>query len=260
MTVFKFLYNNRHMLLATSVQTVRAKSIGNALGLAWLIIYPLLFLALYYIVFFNILQIRVPGLNNFDYILLIFSGLVPFLCFSESFSVGTVSIVANRSLFKNTLFPLEIIVAKDVISSHVCMGIGMLMVWGAVIIFHGFSLTHLIVPFVFLFQILMTIGITWITATITIYFRDVQQAIPILILLLMMVSPIAYTHDMVPERMRAMLSYNPLAFLMQLYRSAFFERTILWGDFLTYAFISVAILMVGFFFISRLKVTFSHYV
>lgn len=260
MSAFSFIFKHRNMLFATCTQAIRARTIGSALGLAWLVLYPLLFLTLYYIVFFNILQVRVPGLSTPEYILLIFSGLVPFLCFSESFSLGSVSIVSNRTLLKNTLFPIEIVVAKDVISSHVCMGTGMILVWTAVLFTHGWHFTHLLVPLIFLLQIIMTIGIVWITSTITTYFRDMQQAIPILILFMMMVSPIAYTHDMVPERMQSFLSYNPLAFLMSLYRSLLFDGVLNQGDLAVLILMSLSIYMIGFFIISSLKVTFSNYV
>lgn len=248
------------MLFSTSTQGVKARTSGNVLGITWLIIYPLLFLALYYVVFSNILQVRVPGMSSPGYILLIFSGLVPFLSFSESFSVGTMSVVANRGLLKNTMFPIEVIVAKDVIVSHACMGIGMLMVWIAVVYFNGWEWTQLFLPFFFFLQIIMTIGLVWFTATLTVFFRDIQQAIPILILFMMMISPIAYTPDMVPEGMKGILLFNPLAYLMALYRAALFEGVVALTDVVTYLVVSLSMFMMGFFFISRLKETFSNYV
>lgn len=260
MNAIAFLYDYRKMLLSTSAQGIKARTSGNVMGVAWLIIYPLLFLALYYVVFSNILQVRVPGMSSPGYILLIFSGLVPFLSFSESFSVGTMSVIANRGLLKNTMFPIEVIIAKDVIVSHACMGVGMLMVWAAVIYFNGWQWSQLLLPIFFLLQIVMTIGVVWITSTLTVFFRDIQQAIPILILFMMMISPIAYTPDMVPEGMKSLLLFNPLAYLMTLYRSALFDGSVPMMDVLIYFFTALLIFSFGFFFISRLKVTFTNYV
>lgn len=120
---------------------------GNILGGLWLVLYPLLFLLMYAAVFVYILKVRMPGLGTADYILVIFSGLVPFLAFSEAFGTGTMSIVANRGLLRNTLFPIELVVARDVIVGHASMGLGMLLVWGSALYAGGFYWTHLAVPF-----------------------------------------------------------------------------------------------------------------
>ena len=224
-----------------------------------MIIYPILFLGLYYIVFLRILNVKINGMSNPEYIILIFSGLVPFLSFSEAFSVGTVSVIANRGLLKNTVFPIEIIVAKDVLVSHVCMGIGMLIVWIAVILVNGWKYTQLLVPFVFFTQILLSIGVVWITSTLTVFFRDIQQALPIIILLMMMLSPIAYTPDMVPANIKAWLAINPLSYLMSLYRSLLFGEGFILSDAIYFLVMTVILFKLGFLFISRLKAIFPSY-
>src|SRR5690606_34500533 len=132
--------------------------IGNVFGAIWLLLYPILFLSMYSVVFVYVLGVRIPGLGTAGYVLIIFCGLVPFLAFSEAFGVGTPSIIANRSLLKNTLFPIELVVARDVIVGHVTMGLGMVLVWCAVVYNGHLYWTHLMVPIVYMFQILMTIG------------------------------------------------------------------------------------------------------
>ena len=90
-SAIELLVRQRHLLLATSAQALRAKFSGNVLGAAWLLLYPLVFLSMYSMVFIFILGVRVPGLGTMDYVLVIFCGLVPFLAFSEAFGVGTPS-------------------------------------------------------------------------------------------------------------------------------------------------------------------------
>lgn len=256
----RLLGRNRKLVRATVLQALRARVIGNALGAAWLALYPLLFLGMYSVVFVLILGVRVPGLGTAEYVLAIFCGLVPFLAFSEAFGTGTGSIVANRGLLRNTLFPIELVVARDVIVGHASMGIGFLIVWAAVV-YHGHLYwTHLLVPIVFAFQILMVLGIVWITATLTVFFRDLQQATPVLILFLMLVSPIAYTDSMVPERMSALLAVNPLAWMMRLYRACLLEGEVPIRDAATFGVFSLLTFSIGHRIVSRLKPVFSDYV
>jgi lipopolysaccharide transport system permease protein len=215
---------------------------------------------MYSVVFAHVLQVRLPGMGTADYVLTIFCGLVPFLAFSEAFGIGTLSLVANRGLLKNTLFPAELVVAKDVLVGHGSMTIGMLMVWGACIYGGHFHLSHLAFPLIFLLQIVLVLGLVWISATLTVFFRDLQQATPIIVLFLMLVSPIAYTHDMVPEAIRPMLVFNPLARLMYLYRSVLLDDIFPAGDFIIFAGIAFAVFYAGFAFITRLKPLFADYV
>lgn len=260
MDAFSTLYKHRKLLYATVLQGLKARTSGSVLGTIWLVLYPLLFLLMYSVVFAHILQVRLPGMGTADYILTIFCGLVPFLAFAEAFGVGTPSLVANRGLLKNTLFPVELVVAKDVLVGHASMGLGMLLVWGVCVYGGHFYLSHIAVPLIFSLQILLVLGLVWITATLTIFFRDLQQATPIITLFLMLVSPIAYTADMVPANLKIMLDFNPLARLMFLYRATLLGGHFPLTDFIVFAGMAFSVFLVGFAFIARLKPLFADYV
>ena len=246
--------------MGTVSQSLRSRFTGNVLGAAWLVLYPLLFLSMYSVVFVVILGVRVPGLATADYVLAIFCGLVPFLAFSEAFGVGTLSIIANRGLLRNTLFPIELVVARDVLVGHATMGIGMMLVWIAVVLTGHIHVTHLVVPFVYFLQILMTLGLVWITSTCAVFFRDLQQATPILVLFLMLVSPIGYTRSMVPEGLKAILFFNPLAWLMDLYRICLLEGKIPFIELTMFSVFCISVFIVGHYIITRVKHIFVDYV
>lgn len=254
------LLKHRRILYSTVVQGLKKRTSANALGALWLLLYPLLFLSMYSLVFVQILQVRIPGLGTMDYILVVFSGLVPFLAFSEAFGIGTTSVVANRDLLMNTLFPIELVVARDVLIGHTTMGMGMLMLWGTVIFYHGFSWTHLLVPVIYLLQIIMVLGLVWITATLTVFFRDMQQAIPVLVLMLMMISPIGYTADMVPTGLKAILLFNPLAWLMELYRACLMQGVVPLDQLGFFALFACVLFCLGGALILRLKPLFIDHV
>jgi lipopolysaccharide transport system permease protein len=260
MEAFRSLISHRRILFSTVIEGLRSRTSANALGALWLVLYPLLFLAMYSLVYVQILQVRVPGLGTTDYILVVFSGLVPFLAFAEAFSVGTASIVANRDLVMNTLFPVELVVARDVLIGHVNMGMGMLLLWFAVLYLHGPEWTHLLVPLIYLLQIMMLLGLVWITASLTVFFRDLQQALPIIVLFLMMVSPIAYTSDMVPSGMKAIIYFNPLAWLMELYRDCLMKGVVSLDNLGSFSIFSIALFLLGNSLIRRLKPLFADYV
>lgn len=260
MNAFRSLYQHRAVLAATVRQGLLSRTSGNILGAVWLLLYPLLFLGMYSLVFVQILQVRLPGMETPEYILVVFSGLVPFLAFAEAFSVGTTSIVANRALLMNTLFPIELVVTRDVLVGHATMGMGMLLVCAAVLYLHGPQWTQLLVPFIYLLQIMMVLGLVWISATLTVFFRDLQQALPIIVLFLMLVSPIAYTASMVPEGMKAIVHFNPLAWLMELYRASLIGGAVPLDALALFATFSLVLFILGNSLICRLKPLFADYV
>jgi lipopolysaccharide transport system permease protein len=260
MNAIRSLWHYKTLLRTTTLQGLLSRTSGNVFGALWLVLYPLLFLFMYAVVFAYILQVRLPGLGTADYILTIFCGLVPFLAFSEAFGSGTVSLVANPGLLRNTLFPAEMIVAKDVLIGCASMGLGMLMIWAACLLGGHIHMSQLLFPVIFLLQIVFTLGIVWISASLTVFFRDLRQATPILILFLMLVSPIAYTSDMVPHSLRPLLAFNPLAWLMHLYRAVLIEGAVPLFAFGGFALIAFMVFFLGFAVISRLKPLFGDYV
>lgn len=260
LTVFRNMKQYGPLLMATTRNALRNRFTGSVLGAVWLLLYPILFLTLYAVVFVYILGVRMPGLGTKDYILMIFSGLIPFLAFSEAFGLGSASILANRSLLRNTLFPIEMVVARDVLVGHVTMGAGLLLIWLIILVNGHLYWSHLAVPVIFFFQILMTLGLVWIVASLTIFFRDLLQAIPIIILLLMMVSPIAYTDTMVPQHLKFILQFNPLAWLMHLYRTCLLQGMVPFMTLSLFGVFCVLTFIIGYRFISRLKSMFSDHV
>lgn len=256
----KSLIKNKVTIFSTVKSGINLRFKNNILGSTWVILYPIFFLILYSVVYIYILRVRPPGLGLYDYVLLIFSGLVPFLAFSESFGTGTPGIVSNHSLLKNTIFPIELIIVRDVIIGHVNMGIGMLFLYIAIIFNNGFNLSQLLLPIIFVIQIFMVIGIVWISATLAVFFRDLIVASPILIIFLMLLSPIAYTTDMVPDAMRIILHVNPFAWLIQIYRDCLFNGFIPIYEFAMLLVFTISVFQLGYYLITHLKDIFSDYV
>lgn len=254
------LVEHRRMLRAMVLQSTRSRIAGNVLGLAWVVFYPLAFLAMYALVFLYVLDVRPSGMAPATYVLTIFSGLVPFLAFSEAFSQGAVSITSSRGLIQNTLFPIELVVARDVIAAHVPMAFGSVAVFVAVGWWHGFHAEQALVPVIYLLQLLWTLGLAWIVATMAVFFRDIVQAIPLLVLFTMMVSPIAYTTAMVPEGLRPLLQLNPLAWWISAYRACLFEGRVPWQELGVLVLLTLGFLFVGHALVTRLKPLFADHV
>ncbi len=253
-----FFYSR--MLLNTTLTEIRAKYSGTFLGMIWVVLYPVLFLGLYSVVYIMIFQVKVGHLTTVEYVLLIFSGLIPFLGFSEALSAGVVSIQSNKALIKNTFFPLELIPIRTVLSSSSTMLVGViilqLLLW-----FRGVvHPSQMLLPVILIIQLIFTVGFVWMLAALQVFIRDLGQSVSIFILFLMFASPIAYTVDMVPSSLMPLMYCNPLYYLIMLYRGSMVEGAVSVPCLVTFTGISLLMLWLGYYVFSRLKSVFSDYI
>lgn len=254
------IWRHAHILRATTVTDIRTRFIGTLFGTAWLVLYPLLFLGLYAVVYTMIYRIRVPELGTFDYVLLIFCGLVPFLGFAEALGSGVGCVTSNKALVRNTLFPIDLIPVKTVLAASVTMLVGLamllLVLWGRGIV----HVSQLAIPLIFVLQLIFTVGLIWMLSALNVFIPDLNQLVSVLILFLMLVSPIAYTHDMIPAELVPFMYPNPLYYLIMLYRDAAFLGELNVGLLAIFSAIALCTFFLGSYVFSRLKPLFADYV
>lgn len=253
------LWRHRSMLWQTTRNEIRTRFAGSLLGLAWLVLYPLLFLGTYALVYGLIFKVRVAAVGSTaDYVALIFCGLIPFLGFSEALASGVGCVVQNVNLIKNTLFPVELIPVKAVLVSQSTQVVGLAILIAAVAALGRLTPWVLLLPLIWVLQLLLTTGLLWILSSLNVYLRDLQNVISVVILMLMLISPIAYTEDMVPAGLRWTLVFNPLYYLIVSY-----QNTLMLGAcppvkiLVALAVLAVSFFAVGFWFFGRMKRVFA---
>jgi len=257
---YRLLFKHRYQIWALVRREVASRYTGTALGLVWLVFFPLLFLGIYSFVFSFIFKVTGPkGGDSIDYILLVFAGLVPFLAFAETLSQSTPSIVANKDLVTLTMFRAELIPIRFVGATAVSLAVGLSMVmllawWKGV--FHA---TQLLIPLVMLIQLFFLVGLGWLCSTTQVFFRDFNQIVGLLTIVLMLVSPIAFDRSMLTPGLAGISSCNPLFPLIELYRDVILRGEVGAENVLLSLCIALGSFHVGYFVITRLKVAFGDY-
>lgn len=252
---FRMLYRHRTLIWRLTVLDFKVRYVGSRLGLLWMLAMPLLVLGTYLLLFGKILGVRPnPGLSGLDYGLLIACGLLPWLGFSEGVMRGTGSVLAQRNLMKSTVFPMELIPVTAVfagLAGQLCGLAMLLLVLGAR---GALGLHVLLLPLLVAFQALLTIGIVWFLSCINILYRDTSQAIGLLMVLLMFLSPIAYTQAMVPAGLEPLVRLNPLSYLMEGYRQVLlFNHAPNLPALAIFAVLALAALLAGHRYFMRLR-------
>lgn len=254
------LWKYRRTLFATAWSDIRGKYRGTFLGMGWSILYPIVFLLLYAVVYLFIFKIRLPNYTPFEYVLLIFSGLIPFLGFSESLSTGVGSVLANRGLIRNTMFPIELVPVKAVLASSVTMIVGLSILLPILWLRGTILPSQALIPLLLVLQLVFTIGLIWLLSALNVFFQDIGQMTGVMILFLMLVSPIAYTQDMIPAALMPLMYPNPLFYMIMLYRDTIILGEVPLNLLGIFTLISLTTFFSGHYVFNRLKSLFADYV
>jgi lipopolysaccharide transport system permease protein len=218
--LFKDLYQYRELLKTNIQKEIRGKYKGAWLGVFWSYLNPLLMLLVYSVVFSKILRIDIP-----NYTMFLFTALIPWTFFTATISQGSDSVVSNGNILKKVFFPREIIPISVVTSSVVNFLIScLIMVFFIFVTGLGVSWYMLLFPVVLFVQYILLLGIVFIISAITVYIRDLQHIIGVILLAMFYGTPIVYSTDMVPDSMRLLISINPMTSIINAYRDVLFYK------------------------------------
>ena len=254
MNIIKDLYNYRELLKTNITKDVGGKYKNSVLGILWSFINPLLQIAVYALVFQVILKSDIK-----NYTVYLCCGLIPWQYFSAVVLRGAAVIIDNGNIIKKVYFPREILPISIVTSEGVNFLISTIIILGFVI-FGGIGLTFNVFWYflIIAIQYVVSIGVALIVSSLTVYFRDLLHILGILIQLLFYATPIVYSIDSVPARLKWIVKINPMSYLIESYRNIFYNRIAPNFKSLLIAFtIGIILCLIGYFTFVKLEKKFA---
>ncbi len=251
MKALKEIYQYRTMISSLIKRDLRGRYKGSLLGFAWTFLNPLLQLAVYTVVFSTIMRAGIE-----DYYLFLFVALIPWIFFSSSVAGGASCIISQKELVKKIYFPREILPIAHVTCQLVNMFFSFIVVFAVLFISgKGVSLSAVLyLPIVVVAEYLLAISRAMIVSAVTVYFRDLEHILVILMMAWQFLSPVMYSIDMIPESLRKVFSINPMAPIIVAYRDILYYKQVpAIGTLLYGCAISMVVLVIGWLIFSRLK-------
>jgi ABC-type polysaccharide/polyol phosphate export permease len=253
----------RRWLLKYFIQRQVTRSYRRSyLGFAWAILGPLVWVFFLTLIFSEVVGLRFREVEedpNLNFGIFLYCGLLPFLAFSESLNKGINSIKGNAGLVQKVLFPLELLPFTNAIASMIdkFFGVGALLI---VLLAFGQPLywTVLVLPLIVVVQVIFILGLTYLMAVLGTYLPDVAEIMRPFIRGMFFLTPIIWTPERLPEQLRWVVDYNPLAYVVNAYRDV-----ILLGELpgaqstLYFTLFSVALFAAAFWLFVRLKPRFA---
>ena len=242
------LWRYRDLWLTLALRDVKLRYRQTALGVAWVVLLPLLASGIFTLVFGMIAKLPSDGS---PYFLFVFAGFLGWNAFQNTLQRCGISLIGNTALVTKVYFPRIILPAASVLASLLDFAVGAVMLL-LVLLVRGElpSLSSLaLVPLFMLLVQLLGLGLGFVSAALTVRFRDVQYVLPYLIQLLLYASPVAYGVSAVPQAVRRFYLLNPVAPLLDGLRTALLGRgDVHWAAIGGSALVSVAAFAAGVLF------------
>ena len=198
------------------VRQIRQDYLENLTGFAWLILQPLILLAVYAFVFSTIFKARIPEAADIGFVPYLAVAFWPWTAFSEAILKANSSITANGALIGKVAFATEQIPLATVTATFIMHLIGYVAVL-IVLQLMGTSIYWLYLLLVLPIMLLMWVfacAIALFSSAIQVFVRDLAQILPPLMTFWFFTTPILYSASYLPESIQAVAKLNPMAWFV----------------------------------------------
>jgi lipopolysaccharide transport system permease protein len=255
---FYHLYQHKDLLRQFMRRDIEGRYKGSLLGMIWSFINPLVMLIIYSFIFSIVFKARwrPQGEANLgEFAITLFAGLIAFNIFSETVNRAPGLIIANPNYVKKVIFPLEILPVSTLGATlfHGLISV-VILISGKLLIMGTLSPMILLLPLVILPLLWLTLGLSWILASLGVFLRDTGYAIGIITQILFFMSPIFYPIEAIPQKYRFVLRINPLSGILENFRYILiWDRLPDLGGWFIQVFISLAIFVIGYMWFMKTK-------
>ncbi len=249
------LYQHRWLLANFTAREFASRYSGSTLGLLWVAVNPLVLLAVYSFVFGQLFNQRIAETGEASYTLFVAVALWPWIMFADSIQRGMGAIQANAGLIRKVAFPHALLVHASVAANFAIHLIGyaaallLLAASGQSIKLSSLPWALVLLALLFVF----TIGLAAFLAALQTVIKDVEQALPPILMMLHFLTPVLYPLSVIPQDYRGWLQLNPLALFAQRFRDLLLAGGGPVSTDVTLAAISVVMLVVGLVVFNRLS-------
>jgi lipopolysaccharide transport system permease protein len=255
---FASAFRHWSLLKGFASREIRGRFAGSFAGVLWTLIHPLATIGVYTFLFSIILRVPVTraetGTDSF--VIFFLAGLFPWLLFADSLTRSAGSLVGNANLITKVVFPVELLPTSALLSTFLVNGIGLLIFLGALLVKGYGHWSWVWIPPLLFIQTVLTWGAVMLLSALTVFIRDIQELLGIVLTIWFYATPILYPASFVPAGIRGILAVNPLAHLVTCYRGALLTHQV---DPITVAVLAViagVCYMGGAWFFMRAKAAF----
>jgi len=222
------LWRHRELLYFLTWRDVKVRYKQAVLGFLWAFIQPFLKMIVFSIIFGGLAKMDSEG---FPYPIFLYAGLLPWQFFASAVNQSGQSIVGGVNLITKVYFPRLIMPVASVGACLVDFAISFGILIGMMFYYHvSPNLSTLMVLPLVLVTILSALGVGILVSALNAAYRDFRYVLPFLVQIWMYLTPVVYPVTLIPERFRWVILLNPMAGVVDAYRSAILGKPFEWGN------------------------------
>jgi lipopolysaccharide transport system permease protein len=196
---------------------------GSSLGSLWAFIWPLVNLFIYIIIFGQIMGARLPGASNVQaYSIYLASGIIGWTAFAQTVNRCSTIFLEKKHLISKVrmslLSLLFFVATAETVTYVITMSIFFLFLLLTEYTFHQH---FVLLPFIYLLQVLFAFGLGLLSATLSVFIRDLKEVVGITLQLWFWFTPIVYIPDILPQLVQKILVFNPAFVFIDSYHQIF---------------------------------------
>jgi len=256
--MFSNAWKNRTLIWQLLRRDIRARYKGSVLGLFWSLATPLIMLFIYTFVFQYVFKSRwsdTAGETTLSFAMVLFLGLSLHALLTEVLTKSPVLITGNQNFVKKIVFPLDSLSWITLFGALFTFLISFTLILVFILIeLHRIPATALLLPLIVLPYLLLLLGLSWFLAALGVYLRDIQQITATLATLLLFLSPVFYSVDILPEKLRMLIFLNPLSYVVEAARAV-----LIYGNYPSfiglgiYTLVASVVALLGFSFFQKVR-------
>ena len=243
------IWQYRELLYFLTWRDVKVRYKQTVIGFLWAIIQPFLKMVVFSVIFGGLVKMDSEG---FPYPIFLYAGLLPWQFFASSVSRSGESIVASANLIKKVYFPRLIIPIASVGACLVDFAISFIIL---IILMLYYNVVPTLSMFIVLPLILATIftalGVGMLISALNVAYRDFRYIVPFFVQIWMFLTPVIYSTGIIPENWRWLILLNPMAGIVDAYRSAILGKPFEWGSLGISMGIAVVIFLCGLIYFRK---------
>lgn len=241
----------RELLWALVLRELKVKYKNSILGFFWSLLNPALTMLVFTFIFSFVFR---AGVRHFP--LFFLSGLLPWNFFAMSLNRSTSSMIENADLIKKVYFPREVVPCAVLVTNLINLVLETVVLAVFLLAWRYWFFSYLpVLLFGFAVLMLFTGGIALVVSAATVFFRDLQQLVPLGVMVWFYGTAVIYPLDMVPASLRSLLTYlNPMNPIVSLFRdSLYWLRWPSWQTVVYSLVVSAAVWCIGFWIFGRVS-------
>jgi lipopolysaccharide transport system permease protein len=244
------------LLSAWTWRIIRARYKQSVLGGLWAVLQPAATVTIFTIIFTQFIPIDTGAI---PYVIFSYVAMVPWTLFSTSTNDMVESLVTNMNLVTKIYFPREILPMAALLARLLDFAIAFSVLLILMVFYQMplFTVTWLYLPAILAVQLALAFGLGLFGAALNVFYRDVKHLFVLGMQIWLYASPIIYPVSRVPEHLRDYYFLNPMAGVLEGYRSILLYGEAPGSSFLLSTAVALVIMVGGYLFFKSVEPQFA---